>query len=155
MNKTKIALIATFVAILAALSWDRSFDQEKGAPYELIAPFNSYVTVYDNNNVEPMRPDIFGTHGVVSTGNYLSTLAGIEVLKKGGNACDAGVAAAMALKVTAFDLSGWAGVAPLIFYSARPWAATQREQDSTRIRGLRIPRALRPCGFDSRLRHSF
>lgn len=119
MNKTKIALIATFVAVLTVLSWDRSFDQEKGAPYELIAPFNSYVTVYDNNNVEPMRPEIFGTQGVVSTGNYLSTLAGIEVLKKGGNAFDAGVAAALALKVTAFDLAGWSGVAPLILYSTK------------------------------------
>jgi gamma-glutamyltranspeptidase/glutathione hydrolase len=95
------------------------FGQEKGAPYELIAPFNSYVTVYDNHNVEPMRPDIFGTRAVVSTGNYMATLAGIYVFQKGGNAFDAGVAAAMALKVTAFDLAGWSGVAPLILYSAK------------------------------------
>jgi gamma-glutamyltranspeptidase/glutathione hydrolase len=94
-------------------------NKDKGATYELIAPFNSYVTVYDNHNVEPMRPDIFGTHGVVATGNYASTLAGIEVLRKGGNAFDAGVAAAMALKATAFDLAGWSGVAPLVLYSAR------------------------------------
>jgi gamma-glutamyltranspeptidase/glutathione hydrolase len=107
------------VGILAVgLTFGQDKDKDKGAPYELIAPFNSYVTVYDNHNVEPMRPDIFGTHGVVATGNYASTLAGIEILRKGGNAFDAGVAAAMALKATAFDLAGWSGVAPLVLYSA-------------------------------------
>jgi len=118
MVSRKVFFIATVVAVAGAWSAGGSDDDEKGAPFELIAPFSSYVTVYDNHNVEPMRPDIFGTHGVVSTGNYLVTLAGIEILKKGGNAFDAGVAAAMALKVTAFDLAGWSGVAPLILYSA-------------------------------------
>jgi gamma-glutamyltranspeptidase/glutathione hydrolase len=59
---------------------------------------------------------------VVATGNYLATLAGIEVLRKGGNAFDAGVAAAMALKRTTFDIAGWSGVAPLILYSG--WEAS-------------------------------
>jgi gamma-glutamyltranspeptidase/glutathione hydrolase len=107
-------LVSAFITGLDGIS-----GQEKGAPYELIAPFNSYVTVYDNNNVEPMRPDIFGTSAVVSTGNYMATLAGIYIFQRGGNAFDAGVAAAMALKVTAFDLAGWSGVAPLTLYSAK------------------------------------
>jgi gamma-glutamyltranspeptidase/glutathione hydrolase len=59
-----------------------------------------------------------GTHGVVSTGHYLATTAGIEALKAGGNAFDAGVTAAMVLKVTKMGYAGWTGVAPLILYSA-------------------------------------
>ncbi len=116
--KVVSVLVTGILAVGLTFGQDQDRNKEKGAPYELIAPFNSYVTVYDNHNVEPMRPDIFGTHGVVATGNYASTLAGIEILRKGGNAFDAGVAAAMALKATAFDLAGWSGVAPLILYSA-------------------------------------
>lgn len=116
MVKERFVVTFFFVIFMVGLGVARG--QEMGAPYELIAPFNSYVTVYDNQNVEPMRPDIFGTRAVVSTGNYLATLAGISVFQKGGNAFDAGVAAAMALKVTAVDLAGWSGVAPLILYSA-------------------------------------
>src|SRR5215213_9971428 len=37
------------------------------------------------------RPTIMGTNGMVSTGHYLSTLVGIQVLQQGGNAVDAGV----------------------------------------------------------------
>jgi gamma-glutamyltranspeptidase/glutathione hydrolase len=118
-SNSPIAFLPAFIILSLTAAPRAGSSQEKDAAHELIAPFNSYVTVYDNHNVEPMRPDIFGTRGVVATGNYLATLAGIEVLRKGGNAFDAGVAAAMALKGTTFDIAGWSGVAPLILYSAR------------------------------------
>ena len=57
-----------------------------------------------------------GTRGVIATGHYLATTAGMEAFKKGGNAFDAGVSAAMALKVTKMGYAGWNGVAPLILY---------------------------------------
>ena len=85
---------------------------------ETLGPFNSYGHVYDNDSIEAMRPRVMGTHGVISTGHYLSTLAGMEAFKKGGNAFDAGVTAAMALKVMKMGYAGWTGVAPLILYSA-------------------------------------
>ncbi|MHB8093839.1 MAG: gamma-glutamyltransferase family protein [Candidatus Aminicenantales bacterium] len=115
----KSLLIMALVAVGLVMLPCSGSGQEKGAPYGLIAPFNTHVTVYDDWNVEPMRPDIFGTHGVVATGNTFATMAGIEVLRKGGNAFDAGVAAGMALKATCSDIAGWCGVAPLILYSAR------------------------------------
>jgi gamma-glutamyltranspeptidase/glutathione hydrolase len=68
--------------------------------------------------MEAMRPRFMGTRGVISTGHYLATQAGMDVLKAGGNAFDAGVTAAMALKVTKMGYAGWTGVAPLILYSA-------------------------------------
>jgi gamma-glutamyltranspeptidase/glutathione hydrolase len=92
---------------------------EKKGLVDTVSPFKSYGHVYGDDSFESMRPRIMGTHGVVSTGHYLATLAGIEVLRKGGNAFDAGVAAAMALKVTKMGYAGWTGVAPLILYSAR------------------------------------
>ncbi|MFQ5742203.1 MAG: gamma-glutamyltransferase family protein [Acidobacteriota bacterium] len=118
MTKQKTVLIASLAALGVTSTLNASSAQDKGAPYRLIRPFNSYVTAYDDGNVEPMRPDIFGTRGVVATGNYRATLVGIEVLQKGGNAFDAGVAAAMALKAVTYDIAGWTGVAPLILYSA-------------------------------------
>ena len=92
--------------------------EERRSVLETIAPFGSYGPVYDADSIDAMRPRIMGTHGVISTGHYLATLAGMEVLRKGGNAFDAGVAAAMALKVTKMGYAGWTGVAPLILYSA-------------------------------------
>ncbi len=85
---------------------------------ETLGPFASYGHVYDNDSLEAMRPRVMGTRGVISTGHYLSTLAGMEAFKKGGNAFDAGVTAAMALKVMKMGYAGWTGVAPLILYSA-------------------------------------
>lgn len=111
-------LLAGIAGATAGGSTVQEQRQDVGASRAVIEPFNSYVTVYDENNIEPMRPDIFGTHGVVATGNYAATLIGIEEFKKGGNAFDVGVAAAMAVKATTFDIAGWSGVAPLILYSA-------------------------------------
>ena len=40
------------------------------------------------------RPVIMGQNGMVSSGHYLASLAGVEILKEGGNAVDAALAAA-------------------------------------------------------------
>jgi hypothetical protein len=99
------------VGLFSAESEQRT---EPGSVFDTIEPFNSYGHVYDATNIEAMRPRVMGTHGVVSTGHYLATMAGIDALKAGGNAFDAGVVAAMVLKVTKMGYAGWTGVAPLI-----------------------------------------
>jgi gamma-glutamyltranspeptidase/glutathione hydrolase len=125
--KTRPALIPApaLVAILTyaglaceapSARYERS--TETGSVFETVEPFKSYGHVYDANSIEAMRPRFMGTHGVISTGHYLATQAGMDVLKSGGNAFDAGVTAAMALKVTKMGYAGWTGVAPLILYSA-------------------------------------
>jgi gamma-glutamyltranspeptidase/glutathione hydrolase len=91
---------------------------EPAGVFATIERFGSYGHVYDANNIEAMRPRVMGSHGVISTGHYLATMAGIATLKAGGNAFDAGVTAAMVLKVTKMGYAGWTGVAPLILYSA-------------------------------------
>jgi len=112
--------VGTLICIgaLAAPQAGRQAPESPKGVLKTIAPFNSYGHVYDDNSLEAMRPRIMGTHGAISTGHYLATTAGLERLKAGGNAFDAGVTAAMALKVTKMAYAGWTGVAPLILYSA-------------------------------------
>ena len=118
-----LVLVAIGIAVVAvsrrqATAGQRIFDR--------LRPFDTYGHVYDPDNVEAMRPRVMGTRGVIASGHYLATEAGLEVLKAGGNAFDAGVAAAMTLKVTKMDYAGWNGVAPLIAYSAADQAVVTR-----------------------------
>ena len=114
------------VAALGLIAWrgtgmgapEAATPPAEGGVFATIAPFNSYGPVHDADNVEAMRPRVMGTHGVISSGHYLATQAGYDVLKAGGNAFDAGVTAGMALKALKMDYAGWTGVAPLILYSA-------------------------------------
>jgi gamma-glutamyltranspeptidase/glutathione hydrolase len=64
------------------------------------------------------RPMIMSTNGMVSSGHYHATLAGIDILEKGGNAFDAGVAMGLCINVTHPDLTNLGGVAPIIIYSS-------------------------------------
>ncbi|MBI3969491.1 MAG: gamma-glutamyltransferase [Chloroflexi bacterium] len=64
------------------------------------------------------RPTVMGTNGMVASGHYLSTLAGVQVLLKGGNAIDAGVAAAVAGCVVQSDMVSFGGVASIHVYRA-------------------------------------
>ena len=64
------------------------------------------------------RPIVMGTHAMASSGHHLATLAGIEILKNGGNAIDAGVAMGLCINVTQPELTNFGGVAPIMIYSA-------------------------------------
>ena len=64
------------------------------------------------------RPVIMGTHGMVASGHYLASRAGLSVLEDGGNAVDAGVAIGFALSVLEPYLYGIGGEAPILIYLA-------------------------------------
>jgi len=64
------------------------------------------------------RPIVRGQSGVVSAGHYLAAAAGYEILREGGNAVDAGVAAGLVTNVVHHDYTSFGGVAPIILYSA-------------------------------------
>ncbi len=64
------------------------------------------------------RPTIMGINGMVSSGHYLSTLAGVEVLQQGGNAVDAGVAAAVAGCIVQSEMVSFGGMASIHIYRA-------------------------------------
>ncbi|MDA1315053.1 MAG: gamma-glutamyltransferase family protein [Acidobacteria bacterium] len=64
------------------------------------------------------RPLIMGTRGVVVSGHHQASDAGLTMLKKGGNAADAGVATVFAQAVVEFDRFGIGGEVPLLIYLA-------------------------------------
>lgn len=64
--------------------------------------------------MSPERPVIKARQYTISSGHHLATEAGFEILERGGNAVDAGVAAGIALGVLHSDLVSVAGVAPIM-----------------------------------------
>ena len=60
------------------------------------------------------RPVIAGRRGVVASGHYLATEAGMHMLRCGGNAIDAGVAMGFCLAVLEPHLNGIAGESPML-----------------------------------------
>ncbi|TFY71439.1 hypothetical protein EVG20_g1560 [Dentipellis fragilis] len=65
------------------------------------------------------RSIVYGTKGVVSSTQPLATEAGLEILRKGGNAADAAVATSAALNVTEPSCCGIGGDAFCLFYDAK------------------------------------
>src|SRR5215207_1434000 len=74
------------------------------------------------------RPPVAGRNGGVSAGHPLTTAAAFEVLTKGGNAFDAGVAALLVGGVVEQDLYSLGGEALVLVYP-------QREKKVTSIVG--------------------
>lgn len=60
-----------------------------------------------------------GTHGAVSAGGAKAVAAGLEILKRGGNAADAGAATILALSVTDSGGFCFGGEVPILVYDAR------------------------------------
>jgi gamma-glutamyltranspeptidase / glutathione hydrolase len=75
------------------------------------------------SNINPgpftTRPEIDGTFGVVATTHWIGTAIGMSILERGGNAFDAGVAAAFALQVVEPHLCGPGGDIPAIVYDVK------------------------------------
>jgi gamma-glutamyltranspeptidase/glutathione hydrolase len=87
------------------------------------------------------RPTIMGTRHMVAACHYLASEAGFKILEAGGNAIDAGVATGIALSVVQPEYVNFAGVAPIIIYSAT-------EDRVVTIPGLGAwPKAIRPDHF--------
>jgi len=65
------------------------------------------------------RPVIAGRKGVVTAGHYLAAAAGMEILRGGGNAIDAGVAMGFCLAVLEPQSNGIGGESPMLIHHAR------------------------------------
>src|SRR5690606_12634247 len=72
-----------------------------------------------NPNPFTTRPEIEGTFGVVTSTHWIATAVGMSILEKGGNAFDAGVAAAFTLQVVEPHLNGPGGDVPVMIYDRR------------------------------------
>src|SRR5262249_57222089 len=64
------------------------------------------------------RPEVLGRVGVVAAGRQFAAEAGMQMLMRGGNAIDAGVAATFAASVTEISHFGLGGEVPIILYLA-------------------------------------
>ena len=64
------------------------------------------------------RPLMQGTNGMVVASHPSAAMAGLDILRKGGNAIDAGVAVGIALNVVHVDDCSFLGVAPTVIYLA-------------------------------------
>jgi gamma-glutamyltranspeptidase / glutathione hydrolase len=62
------------------------------------------------------RSPVFGMGGMVATSQPLATAAGLQILKRGGSAADAAIAAAAALNVTEPGSTGLGGDAFALYY---------------------------------------
>jgi gamma-glutamyltranspeptidase/glutathione hydrolase len=68
--------------------------------------------------MDGLRPVIRGRRHMVSAGHYLAAEAALNILEAGGNAIDAGVAGGLVLNVVHSEYVNFAGVAPIMTYSA-------------------------------------
>jgi gamma-glutamyltranspeptidase/glutathione hydrolase len=66
-----------------------------------------------------IRPPVIGSSGGVSSGHPLTSAAALEILVKGGNAFDAGVAAILTAGVVEQDLFGLGGEALVLAYPVK------------------------------------
>ena len=64
------------------------------------------------------RPEIEGTFGVVTSTHWIATAVGMSILERGGNAFDAGIAAAFTLQVVEPHLCGPGGDVPVMICEA-------------------------------------
>ena len=65
------------------------------------------------------RPVVRGMHGAVAAGNPMTVEAGLGLLRSGGNAVDAGVAATFAAAVTEFSHFALGGEASILIYVSK------------------------------------
>lgn len=69
--------------------------------------------------VARQRPVVMGTHGMVSSGHPLVSNVALDVLKRGGNAADAGAAALFAAMVVEHTHHSLGGESAILYYDAR------------------------------------
>lgn len=66
-----------------------------------------------------LRPELYGTHGMVAAGRQFTVDAGMRLLRAGGNAFDAGAAAVFAAAACEISHFGLGGEAPVVLFDAR------------------------------------
>ena len=92
----------TFISGVGAGSWSALVGIVM-PPFGRLFDLHMYQTAFI---VAAMFPVVRGTQYMIGAGNNLEVAAGVQILEKGGNAVDAGVASVLAASVTEMDHFG-------------------------------------------------
>lgn len=103
---------------------------------------------------ESRRSPILSTKGIVASSQPLATMAGITVLRSGGNAADAAVATAAALAVVEPSSTGIGGDCFSLFYSSRHGLITAINGSGRSPQALTLELAEGQEGFDPQGPHA-
>ncbi|HEU4877909.1 MAG TPA: gamma-glutamyltransferase, partial [Gemmatimonadaceae bacterium] len=102
---------------------------------------------------------VVAQHGVVAAGNSYASEAGLEILRRGGNAIDAAVATALALGVTEPMMSGLGAGGGLLYWDAKNRRAeylnfynSAGSEIDTTLRALRTSATPRGVGIPGAVR---
>lgn len=97
-------------------------------------------------NYPSKRNLVYGSQGMVATGNALAAQAGLEILKKGGNAIDAALATSLCLTVTECRSNGLGGdLFALVYYKGHYYGLNSHGPAPA----LLSPEALKERGLDT------
>ncbi len=104
------------------------------------APQVSSVPLLLRQRVEErptLRPELYGTHGIVAAGRHYTVEAGTRILAAGGNAFDAGAAAVFAAAVNEISHFGMGGEAPAVLFQASTGKVTVVSGQGTAPKGAK------------------
>jgi len=120
---TAAAAVLGITAIAAASGGGGISPTPFGTPTAAIPDPAQHITAVRGDRMwdwtEQTRSEVLARHGIVATSQPLATEAGLEMLRKGGNAADAAVATAAMLGLTEPESAGIGGDMEAIYYSAR------------------------------------
>ena len=123
MTKKTLLAAALTAATLAIFNLTQAqSDNAFGIPTEKVANPAANVVAAPGSRGQGWlgqgRSEVMARHGIVATSDPLAAQAGLEILKQGGNAIDAAVAASAVLDVTSQNDTGLAGDLFALVWSA-------------------------------------
>ncbi len=119
--------VAVLLAALAAVSWAATLIAQSPNPFGIPSaakptPGSDIKAVRGSRAqgwLDQGRSEVLARHGIVATSDPLAAEAGLEILRKGGNAIDAAVATGAVLDVTSQNDTGIGGDLFAIVWSAK------------------------------------